>query len=319
MRNLLKSILNNVFSEILKYVLFFLRIETNERTKDIYDLDSFSKEIVEKLKNSELLLEYKNRSLVTNEQKRSWNNKVEYDALKDFKITNFINEVLYNDKKPLIFVIRGNGGHIKYTLSSYNKCFIKYKINDAKYYSDMKPNAYGNDCYINVNPGDIVYFVGNNSNYDECRFYVSCPFDIEGHLSGLLKNENEEFRFRGLFQNNPNLYYANSLILPDKACFICYEELFKNCSNLIAAPVLKALHIEYGAYIEMFYNCNNLKSIVFYGETCDNRYSWGQHLNNWLNNVSEDGVFYKTVESAILDRGASGIPNNWTIEYLAEA
>lgn len=318
MRNLLKSILNNVFSEILKYVLFFLRIETNERTKDIYDLDSFSKEIVEKLKNSELLLEYKNHSLVTNEQKRNWNNKVEHDALKDFKLTNFINGGVYNDKKPLIFIIRGNG-YIKYTFESYHRCHIKYKINDAKYYSDIKPNAQSNDCYISVNYGDIVYFVGNNLNYYGCRFYVSCPFDIEGHLSGLLKNENEAFTFRELFQNNTNLYHTNSLILPDKTYQSCYMALFKNCSNLVAAPVLKALHIEYGAYSEMFYNCNNLNNIVFYGETRNNLYSWEQHLNNWVNNVNENGVFYKTQESANLNRGASGIPNNWTIEYLDEA
>lgn len=317
MRNLLKSILNNVFSEILKYVLFFIKIENNERTQDIQDLSEFSKEIVEKLKNSELLLEYRNHSLVTNDQKKNWNNKVEPDVLEEFKLTNFINEGLYNDKKPLIFVIKGDG-YIKYSFDSNNQSRIKYKINDSKYYSNMKPGFQSNNCRINVNYGDIVYFVGNNLDYDNCRFYVSCPFNIGGHLSGLLKNENEKFTFKGLFQDNTNLYHADSLILPDKTYFTCYKGLFKNCSNLTAAPRLKPLHIEYKAYSEMFYNCNNLSHIVFYGETCNNLYGWEQTLSDWVYNVNENGVFFKTETSANLNRGVSGIPNDWEIIYLEE-
>ena len=92
----------------------------------------------------------------------------------------------------------------------------------------------------------------------------------------------------------------------------CYRQMFQGCTNITTAPVLPALTLVPRCYASMFYNCNSLNYIkaMFTSDPT----SVTSSLDNWVRSVASSGTFVKNSLSTFNTRGASGIPNNWTIE-----
>lgn len=90
----------------------------------------------------------------------------------------------------------------------------------------------------------------------------------------------------------------------------CYLRMFQNCNELVTAPVLPALTLAYRCYFHMFDGCTNLNYI----KAMFTDASASGCLDTWVNGVASSGTFVKNSQSTFNTRGASGIPNNWTIE-----
>ena len=88
----------------------------------------------------------------------------------------------------------------------------------------------------------------------------------------------------------------------------CYSQMFDGCTNLTKAPVLPATKLAGYCYTSMFYGCTNLNYVkaLFTDEPSD-------ATNYWLFDVSPTGMFVKSKEAKWDVRGASGIPEGWTV------
>ena len=90
----------------------------------------------------------------------------------------------------------------------------------------------------------------------------------------------------------------------------CYQSMFSSCSSLTTAPALNATTLIERCYMNMFAGCSSLSSI-----TClATNISASACTQNWLNNVSATGTFYKDPNMSSWDRGTSGIPSGWTVQ-----
>ena len=89
----------------------------------------------------------------------------------------------------------------------------------------------------------------------------------------------------------------------------CYSQMFEGCTNLTKAPVLPAKKLAEYCYSSMFYGCTNLNYVkaLFTDEPSD------EATNYWLFDVSPNGTFVKSKEVKWDVRGASGIPEGWTV------
>ena len=90
-----------------------------------------------------------------------------------------------------------------------------------------------------------------------------------------------------------------------------YQNCFGGCTALTKAPIIKitSLGSVYGPLRGMFANCTSLNEIEVHLT------DWGTGsvpTDNWLNNVAASGTF-KCPASLPIIRGASNIPEGWTI------
>ena len=89
----------------------------------------------------------------------------------------------------------------------------------------------------------------------------------------------------------------------------CYQDMFRGCSSLVRAPYLPASQLVNGCYASMFMYCSKLSYIkAGFLNMLDGA------LSDWVYNVSATGVYEKPVSSNFNERGASGIPEGWTIK-----
>lgn len=110
-----------------------------------------------------------------------------------------------------------------------------------------------------------------------------------------------------MFQNCTSL--INAPELPSKHLENqCYGNMFKGCVNLVKAPVLPASVVDSFAYKNMFYGCSKLSYIKALATNIDS-----SAVQDWVYGVASSGTFVKHPNSS-WGTGASGIPNNWTIE-----
>ena len=89
----------------------------------------------------------------------------------------------------------------------------------------------------------------------------------------------------------------------------CYYNMFYGCTSLSVAPELPATILENACYSNMFYGCSKLNSITMLATDI----SKSGCLSNWVTGVSSTGTFVKHPDMTTLERGASGIPNGWTV------
>lgn len=92
----------------------------------------------------------------------------------------------------------------------------------------------------------------------------------------------------------------------------CYEGMFEDCHSLASAPILPALTLATRSYERMFDACYNLKyvkclatSIYVSSEIC---------TDDWLNGVSNSGIFVKNPNMTNWPTGVDGIPSGWTVQ-----
>ena len=86
--------------------------------------------------------------------------------------------------------------------------------------------------------------------------------------------------------------------------------MFKGCTNLTTAPVLKANSLAYGCYQEMFYGCSRLNYIEMFATNI----SASNCLTNWVYGVAPTGTFVKNKSATWNVIGVNGVPTGWVIQ-----
>ena len=230
---------------------------------------------------------------------------------------------------PLTFEIISAGTITweRYAGSSTNSKTIQYKKNDGEWTS-ITSNTGSTKPYVNVVPGDIVVFKGNNNSYYSTPGYNlfggSAIFKAYGNILSLIYGDNYQTEtelpsgntantlknFDSLFWKNSGITDASNIIMPQNTKNTCYHRMFEDCYNLEKAPVLPAVTLEPYAYEYMFANCSKL----VYVKCLATNISANSCTESWLNGVSPTGTFVKHPNMSSWSRGASGIPANWTVE-----
>ena len=90
----------------------------------------------------------------------------------------------------------------------------------------------------------------------------------------------------------------------------CYNSMFTNCSSLTKAPVLPATTLTKECYSHMFYISNNLNWIKALFTTIPSTYT-----KNWVDGVSSQGVFVKSIDANWITTGNNAVPTGWTVIY----
>lgn len=151
---------------------------------------------------------------------------------------------------------------------------IEYSYDNKNWTSTNEANI-----YIPFNPGDCVYFRGNNERYSIAQLDGSdltgtnittvgkCY--IYGNIMSLIDAENFSERvdlreigpFVLLFAGATDLVNHPEKTLELPATTItegCYAFMFQGCTGLTTAPVLPATYTKYACYCWMFYGCTSL-------------------------------------------------------------
>lgn len=150
-------------------------------------------------------------------------------------------------------------------------------------------------------------------------FVVSKKFTLEGNVMSMYYGADAinqtsvpNYAFTALFSDNTTLISVSKDFLPaTELGNRCYYRMFKNCTNMIAAPDLPfAGRLPSHCYTEMFYNTQvtYIKSMHIL-----NSYMGNIYTSNWLYGVPAEGTFVKNKEAQWGDTGASGVPEGWTI------
>jgi hypothetical protein len=93
----------------------------------------------------------------------------------------------------------------------------------------------------------------------------------------------------------------------------CYQGMFYGCVSLIKAPYLPATDLPDLCYSQMFMSCSSLSYIKCNVKIADN-----SSFDDWVEDVSEDGIFYCNEEFALelpIDDTA-GIPVGWKVRDI---
>lgn len=201
--------------------------------------------------------------------------------------------------------------------------------------------AVGNKVLVK---GENVSYCNNTSNYNN-HFGGTAKTNVYGNILSLCYGDNfigqttltGSWNFHYLFYNYSNFISGENLILPlTSSGSDCYNGMFYGCSGLIIAPSLNS-YVGQGTHSQMFMNCSSLTTapvllnsgtVPVYGyyemfRGCSSLnyievYATGRNYNNsttnWVYGVSESGTF-KCYDN-VWPTGTSGIPSNWTVEYI---
>lgn len=115
---------------------------------------------------------------------------------------------------------------------------------------------------------------------------------------------------QAMFYQCTSLISAQSILKATTLADKCYYQMFAGCSLLEIAPELPATTLVSNCYYQMFNLCNALR----YTKCLATDISATGCVSNWLNQVSSTGTFVKNASMNNWPSGASGIPNNWTVE-----
>ena len=115
--------------------------------------------------------------------------------------------------------------------------------------------------------------------------------------------------YQNMFENCSSLTQAPSILPATTLKNGCYSNMFNGCRSLERAPYLPASQLVSSCYASMFMYCSKLSYIkAGFLNMLDGA------LSDWVYNVSATGVYEKPVSSNFNERGASGIPEGWTIK-----
>jgi hypothetical protein len=150
---------------------------------------------------------------------------------------------------------------------------IKLSTNDCQYSLDDMTwiNLPANTNTPTINRDQKIYFRGNLTPTTSAgigTFNISERCNISGNIMSLLFRDNFEgqtdltgydYAFYKLFNNCNNIIDASQLILPATTlATYCYNNMFWNCTSLVAAPELPATTLANYCYFYMFSGCTSL-------------------------------------------------------------
>ena len=245
-----------------------------------------------------------------------------------------------------------SSGQIKWSSNGGSLLTIQYKLNDGQWINITSTSGQPVPT-ISVSQGDVVMFKGNNQTYSESPYEgliysnsfrgSDCQFTLTGNIMSLVYGDDfngssgrtlpENCGFSSLFRDCSGLTDASRLVLPLGVNEHCYDNMFRNCKSLIAAPELPATVLANTCYRSMFYNCESLVSApellasVLFNSCYESMFDGCKSLNyikcnassfalnatySWLYGVSATGTFIK-VAGVSWPSGSSGIPTGWTV------
>ena len=174
---------------------------------------------------------------------------------------------------------------------------VKFKANDNAVAKDIEYSLDGTTwtaentgvsgvSIILVNAGDKVMFRGTNTAYGDYTYYnsITCDKDcyLYGNIMSLIKAEGFENvttltgsnNFKRLFDGNTHIKNHTDatkyLVLPATTlASSCYENMFKDCVGLTAAPALPAPTLAGQCYQMMFFGCSGLTTTPVLNVDCD--------------------------------------------------
>lgn len=174
---------------------------------------------------------------------------------------------------------------------------VKFKANDDAVAKDIEFSKDGGTTWTSGNTkgtgvevtlaavGDKVMFRGTNATYGDyanCNS-ITCDKDcyIYGNIMSLIKAEDFENEttltgnnnFKRLFDGNTHIKNHTDatkyLVLPATTlASSCYENMFKDCVGLTAAPALPAPTLAGQCYQMMFYGCSELTTTPVLNVDC---------------------------------------------------
>lgn len=136
---------------------------------------------------------------------------------------------------------------------------------DGSNWSDVIDNT-----PISVPKGGQIAFKGNlkSSNQHKAgQFIINGRLNLKGNALSLIYGDDIEGKtsliyesiFQGLFVDCP-IVDASEFLLPSTSLTrYCYQNMFRNCKNLTAAPQILATSMNVGSCNQMFYGCSSLK------------------------------------------------------------
>lgn len=143
----------------------------------------------------------------------------------------------------------------------------------------------------------------------KCKLYGNC-MSLLYYDKASLFNRVLEFSFYKLFFDCPIISVSNDFLPATILAESCYKFMFGYCSSMIEAPTLPATTLAEYCYSEMFWGCSNINYIKMLATDISATYC----LADWVYGVSTTGTFVKSKDATWDVRGASGIPEGWTVE-----
>ena len=194
---------------------------------------------------------------------------------------------------------------------------LAYKINNGSWTT----SSAGSAITLNVQVGDKVMFSGatnsNSYSYYGSRFGGTAYFDLSGDINSIIPGFEQETAnlFRGLFESS-NVVNASGLTIdlsfyyPDLTSVRgVYREMFKNCTSLLTAPVIRYSTVGNRDFQQTFYGCNSLIYICCLSTGSEGSYGF----QNWTSEIyNQDGTFVKSPQ-ATWPIGGGYIPDGWTV------
>lgn len=146
------------------------------------------------------------------------------------------------------------------------------------------------------------------SNYSYTGMFVGCSSLISAPELPATKIGNSTYY--GMFRNCSSLINAPSTIPVESITgkdSMMY--MFQNCINLIKSPILPLKKLYQTCYQGMFKGCTSLREITMLATDI----SATSCLNDWVGEVAESGIFYKSKDATWNVSGNSGVPSGWNI------
>ena len=244
-------------------------------------------------------------------------------------VTNYLHflEIFYGREETiemikqnaLTFTNTGNNA-VSFKFYSENNVDLPvlYVVDDVEGLVELKIN----NTYT-IPAGGSIKIVGNNPKgnigVDCTRGFADWSGDTTIKVSGKLTSLIDVMGMTDVIPSTADfskLFYsapitdASELVLPTNVAPHCYKQMFSGCTSMVSAPELPATILADFCYAYMFQNCNSLNyikcsAVDISADAC---------TLDWVDRVSDNGIFSKPMAATDYVIGTSGIPYNWEID-----
>ena len=189
-----------------------------------------------------------------------------------------------------------------------------YQLNSLFNGNTLSCKAYGN--VLSLTSGD---------NYENATSVIASGLcDTFDFFSGLTDASNLVFPattlnqdcYRGMFNGCVNMVTGPKELPATTLATRCYRSMFQGCNKLLRGPDLPATTLVNGCYYNMFGDARSLNYVKCLATSIS---ATDSHTQWMLNVQTTSGTFVKNpnISTSTWGRGISGIPQNWTVPWIA--
>jgi hypothetical protein len=121
-----------------------------------------------------------------------------------------------------------------------------------------------------------------------------------------------------MFKGCTSLTEAPKILPATRLIHGVYQYMFAGCTSLTKAPELPAAKVADFAYSHMFDGCSSLNYVKCLATefliNSEFENTEEEDVKDWLKDVAATGTFIKSADMTTWSRGASGIPEGWTVK-----